>query len=355
MHSEALLAEYDRRLPTIEALLADSLRRVSFLLESHGVPVHAISGRVKSRESLKAKLARPDKTYASLEQVTDLVGLRVTTYFEDTVEKIGRLIEQELAVNFRHFSDRRPEEDSSVFGYRSVHYVCESEAGLNFEVQLRTILQHAWAEIEHDLGYKSTDPIPGSVRRRFSRLAGLLEIADEEFMAIRDDLSAYAKEAREAASDATSAFPLDLVSLESLADSRELVQLDRDIAELLGKDLSAELFFPRYLLKMLQLAGYRSTREVREDVARRREEILGLVPRYFEFTRSAWKLAASDLESVPAGYGLFFLSHAAVLRSGILERNKVTKLAQFYRELDYPNDEAAALAVAEKLVEKLLS
>ena len=54
------------------------------------------------------------------------------------------------------------------------------------EVQVRTILQHAWAEIEHDIQYKSLRTIPTEIRRRFVALAGMLEIADREFQAIDD-------------------------------------------------------------------------------------------------------------------------------------------------------------------------
>ena len=55
------------------------------------------------------------------------------------------------------------------------------------EIQVRTILQHAWAEIEHDVVYKSLGEIPFRVRRRFACLAGLLEIADREFESLRQD------------------------------------------------------------------------------------------------------------------------------------------------------------------------
>ena len=53
------------------------------------------------------------------------------------------------------------------------------------ELQVRSILQHAWASLQHDLMYKGERTPTDSVRRRLIALAGLLELADHEFMAVR--------------------------------------------------------------------------------------------------------------------------------------------------------------------------
>src|SRR5205085_10639701 len=85
------------------------------------------------------------------------------------------------------------------FGYQSVHYVVSLKENritlpeyrkyrdLVAEIQVRTILQHAWAEIEHDIQYKSVETIPAQIRRRFMSLAGMLEIADRKFQAIQKE------------------------------------------------------------------------------------------------------------------------------------------------------------------------
>jgi len=57
-------------------------------------------------------------------------------------------------------------------------------------------LQHAWAEIEHDIRYKSPSLLPEEVSRRFGSLAGLIEIADREFQAIEDEDRAIREDAR---------------------------------------------------------------------------------------------------------------------------------------------------------------
>ena len=62
---------------------------------------------------------------------------------------------------------------------------------IRFEIQLRTVLQHAWAEVEHGLGYKSYYEPPMDIKRKLNRLAGTLEILDEEFEAIRYEITLY--------------------------------------------------------------------------------------------------------------------------------------------------------------------
>src|SRR5258708_31765367 len=85
------------------------------------------------------------------------------------------------------------------FCYQSVHYPVKLRAnrtalpeyarfsGLVAEVQIRTVLQHAWAEIEHDIQYHSAEAIPAAIRRRVMSLAGILAIADREFQAIQNE------------------------------------------------------------------------------------------------------------------------------------------------------------------------
>jgi ppGpp synthetase/RelA/SpoT-type nucleotidyltranferase len=180
---------------------------------------------VKTRESLSQKLKRPDREYDSLDQITDLAGIRIITYFEPDVNQIASIIEDEFEIQWSDSEDKRSLLDPDRFGYSSVHYIASfSEvrcalteyrhfAGFRFEVQIRSILQHAWAEIEHDLGYKSELSIPRETRRRFSRVAGLLELADAEFTAIRSELEEYANRVAELIESEPHRVLVDKVSL----------------------------------------------------------------------------------------------------------------------------------------------
>jgi putative GTP pyrophosphokinase len=358
MH-ETLLEDYDRALPFLRAQGERLQAELSALLAADDeLKVHSVTLRLKSRASLAQKLARPDRSYASLWSVTDLIGLRVIVYFEDAVDAIGKLLEEHLPIDFAHSIDKR-RRDSGTFGYRSLHYVCRIGAtegsGLpaeaSFEVQVRTVLEHAWAEIEHDLGYKSGAAVPATVQRRLHRLAGLLELADQEFGAIRDDLHDYARVLPERIASEGDSVLLDRLSLGALLDCTEVSDLDRVIAVALEKELGDEPFFPDYLLKMLASSGIRSVGEARAGVARHADLIASMVRPYFAFAWQTWQLSPEQMNRVFRGYSLFFLAHAEVLAAPALGIGKVERLARLYRELDYPDDERAALRVASKLVD----
>jgi hypothetical protein len=75
---------------------------------------------------------------------------------------------------------------------------------MKFEIQIRTILQHTWAEIEHDLGYKTQNSVPNHIRRKFSILSGTLELIDGAFIDIKDSLNEYVKVIKKKISEDTS-------------------------------------------------------------------------------------------------------------------------------------------------------
>ncbi|MBO5486436.1 MAG: hypothetical protein J5988_05840, partial [Eubacterium sp.] len=164
-----------------------------------------IEHRVKTEQSLAGKLVRNGDWYSTLEDLTDLLGARVICYFSDEVDKIGKLVEQSFTIDWENSSDKRALIKADTFGYLSLHYICslpdngeypKELCDIRFEIQIRTVLQHAWAAINHDIGYKSEFGVPRAVTRQFSRIAGLLELADEEFVRTRDTMKQYTEETR---------------------------------------------------------------------------------------------------------------------------------------------------------------
>lgn len=355
MLKDEILAEYDRQRAWLQRLGAQTEQALAAQLRSAGVQVQFISWRLKDRASLLRKLARPDRTYQRLWDITDLVGVRIATYFEDTIEDVARLIETHLPIDLRHSTDKLRFADSGRFGYRSLHYVCALPAAeaphpdFRFEIQIRTALQHAWAEIEHDLGYKAQDAVPELIRRRFSRIASLLEIADQEFVSIRRDLMHYQTAVRDELTQGQS-LPLDTVSLDTLSQQPAVQELDQRVAGFLGRPRVREPFFPSYLVRALALAELKSTDAVQRAVAQHGPQLAEFLGPYFDFARETLGLEPTGLESVGRGYSLLFIAHLTILRGPERSLSKVARLTRLYAELDYGGDEARAQAVASREV-----
>lgn len=202
----AIMLDYLNEKEDYEAFAAKLKQLLSELLDNAGIQFHSIVARAKEAESLYAKLSRKPYQYRSLRDVQDLAGLRIVTYFHDDVRAVAQILEEEFRIDREQSIDKSTLLDANEFGYLSVHYVVglsdkrlalgeyerykEKEA----EIQVRSILQHAWAEIEHDLGYKNPNAVPPEIKRSFSRVAGLLEIADSEFVNIRKQLRTFEQE-----------------------------------------------------------------------------------------------------------------------------------------------------------------
>lgn len=197
-----LLKDFELERARYESFAATVSGLLERLLKAEEIGVHSISFRCKEVASLEKKItAKP--SYPSLEHITDLAGVRVITHYSDDVDRVALLVESEFSIDADNSIDKRIALDPDRFGYLSLHYVASMNAdrsklreysaflGLKVEIQVRSILQHTWAEIEHDIGYKSTVQVPRHIRRKFSRLAGLLELADQEFVSIRTDLDNY--------------------------------------------------------------------------------------------------------------------------------------------------------------------
>jgi len=166
-----------------------------------------VTARAKTIDSVRRKLRR--KRYKQpAQRLTDLIGVRVITYYRDAVDPIVERLRQAFEINERDTTDKRRVLGLREFGYRSVHVIARLRPGQVislddrairrrwFEIQVRSIVEHAWAEIEHEIVYKSGVALPDAARRRFASLAGTLELLDNEFLALRDARSALISEYR---------------------------------------------------------------------------------------------------------------------------------------------------------------
>lgn len=222
---EPLLEEYHEKISSYELLTHKMESVLSDILATERLTIHSISSRTKDEPSLRKKIEKSENRYKNITDITDLSGVRVICLFSDDVDKVGEIVRKNFKVHNELSVDKRQILDPDRFGYLSLHYIVEFPKeritlrdykpfkGLNCEIQIRSILQHAWAEIEHDFGYKSSIGVPKEIRRKFSLQAGLLELADEQFVIIKKDIKDYTIKVRQQLSQSYKDISIDTISL----------------------------------------------------------------------------------------------------------------------------------------------
>ena len=302
-----------------------------------GIPVMSIEHRIKDEKSLEGKLYRKGDGYQSLDDLTDILGARIICYFNDDVDKIGHLVEQTFVIDWDKSSDKRALMKADSFGYLSLHYICSVPQGgdcpeemchKRFEIQIRTMLQHAWSDINHDLGYKSQFGVPRAVTREFARLAGLLEIADNEFVRVRDDMNRYTEETKRKIieNDADDVL-IDMISLDEYMRSngqmRDFINRLAAIENSEINEINPEAYIPQ--LKWLKI-------ETIGDLAKMLERNEQLAYKLAERV-----LKGSELDILASNVALRFLCRAQLVSGGYDEEQAAEFIA-----LSVNNKERAA-------------
>lgn len=243
LHNQHILDEYTACLPVLQRLDCALQHVLQDILDKNNLTVTAITTRVKTKESLAGKLARKGDKYNSLSDITDIVGARIVTFYTDDVDRIAAMVEQLFEIDWDNSIDKRRLHDLDSFGYNSLHYICRMPRKIicdpdrpqlneiRFEVQLRTNLQHAWASINHDTGYKSGVEIPRVYVRQLNRLAGMLEMVDDEFSRIRMEINDYRRRVQQLVqNDKLDDVQLDGDTFASYLQVRPFDMLNRRIA-----------------------------------------------------------------------------------------------------------------------------
>lgn len=170
------------------------------ILQDARIPFQIVECRAKTVESFAQKILRRGKSYKHpLTEIHDLCGCRIIAYYDDDCERIAEIIRAEFRISEEELSHTQQSLEDDRFGYISRHYVVDigdarSKIGewkryknIKAEIQIRTVIQHAWSAVSHALQYKAETSVPSHLRRRLFRIAGLFELADEQFIAIRDE------------------------------------------------------------------------------------------------------------------------------------------------------------------------
>lgn len=341
--------QYKENYIKLEEIAAEMLKGIA---KDCGIKPALIEHRVKDEKSLQGKLYKNSDWYQKLDDLTDLLGERVICYFADEVDIIGKRVEEVFKVDREKSSDKRKLIAANAFGYLSLHYIVnlpddsgypEELCKISFEIQIRTILQHAWAAIDHDIAYKSKFGVPRKITRSFSRLAGLLEIADDEFVRTRDAMNEYTTDTHEKIMNNTADdVEINMVSLyEFVKYNRKMVEFLDELAEL----CSAEIMEvdPESYLPLLSWLGKTKIGDLQEMLENNRDLAKKLIEN---------SLAATDLDIISSNVGLRCLCSAELLLKNYSEEKIIEFLQLSSRDRSRAEKGAKRiLGIYEKLKE----
>ena len=284
------------------------------LLEVEEIKFHQITNRIKEKNKLEGKIFKKNHKYSKLSEITDIAGIRIITYFEDEVDRIAQIIESEFEVDYENSIDKRQMENDK-FGYRSLHFVISLNRNrlklleykkfnkLKVEIQIRTILQHSWAEIEHDIGYKGEKSIPQFAKRTFYRVAALLETADLEFVKLKNLLAEYETKVAYEIIETPETVSIDKTSLISFINSNiKIAELDKQFSEYLNVGLFDPERVVDELLNDLFSVNLKTIKELDEIISNNSKEL-------FESFKNEIIFDKEEITGLSKGNALFQIKH----------------------------------------------
>ena len=300
LHCTMILEEYREALPAYEIIRKTAMDTLSDSIKSNGLYVTTIENRIKAEASLAGKLELKGVKYATLGDITDILGIRVVTFYADEVDRIAALVDRVFDVDWSQSVDKRKLHQLDSFGYNSLHYICRIPKSLyhdpampevneyRFEIQMRTALQHVWATMYHDTGYKSGVEVPKDYLRNLNRLAGMLELADEQFSVIRTEINDYRRQVQSFVADGKfDEVPLNGDTFRSYLQLKPFDKLLRRIASVNQAEIHESTMMP--YLEALKAIGCSTL----GDVDR-------LIKDYSDaaYELAAYEIAATDIDIV---------------------------------------------------------
>ena len=337
MHCEMILDEYRDKLPVfnrIRELVLEILRKS---LDEKNIIVAGLEARIKTEKSLTGKLELKGYKYHTIDDITDIIGARIITFFSDEVDIISALVERMFDIDWDNSVDKRKMLEIDRFGYMSLHYICRIPKSLysdsampelnevRFELQMRSALQHVWANMQHDMGYKSDVEIPIEYQRNMSRLAGMLELADEQFSRIRKEITDYRRKVQSlVASGNFDDVPLNGDTFRSYCDLRPFKRLADKMATINQAELYDDSLMPYY--KVLVHMGMKTI----GDIERMRTENSDGA-----YQLALLQMAGTGLDIIAYSLTLQNLCIVTILRQGFGEAGLVRMFEALYGSSPY--------------------
>ena len=200
---------YTSNLPVYKKLAIRVESIIKEKLKQENINYHSVTSRAKELTEYKEKAAK-EKYKDPKNEIVDMAGIRVITYLDSEAQKVAEILKLSFTFFKEHSMDKSDQLGTDKVGYRSIHFVCclneaacnvaanNEFAGIKFEIQVRTILQHAWAEFEHDRNYKLRNGVvlPKELVRRLKIVAGNLELIDWTFEQLASSITNYTLDIR---------------------------------------------------------------------------------------------------------------------------------------------------------------
>jgi putative GTP pyrophosphokinase len=277
--SPDLIRKYYDMLPSYQRLCDEISYILNKKIVNNKIEIGHLTSRAKTLRSFCEKISRK-KYNAPFSEITDISGVRIVYLYTSDRLNLERIIEGEF--NIHEKVDKVKDQDLEKFGYGALHYIVslkEQHAGARYddlremkcEIQVRTILQDAWAIVAHHLSYKQEEDVPHQLKRRLHALSGLFEIADDQFENLNRVRSEYQAEVKEAIGSKSKSVPVVELNLDSLLSYMAWRFPDRDTA---SKEAAADL------LQELNRFGYRDLSSIDEAYNKAEQAVLASEAKY---------------------------------------------------------------------------
>lgn len=319
MHCSIILDEFRELLPTYRALDKVVRQQLDRMVKENGIYVTAMESRVKAEKSLAGKLELKGHKYNSVKDLTDMVGARIITFYEDEVDKIAALVGKTFDVDWNDSVDKRKMHQLDSFGYGSLHYICRVPESMyydpefphlneiRFEIQMRTALQHVWATFDHDTGYKSGVQVPAEYIRRINRLAGVLELADEQIGLLRTEINDYRRRVQALLDDGCyDEVILDIQSFRKYLTLNPFDNLNKKIAAINQAEILETSLIP--YLPVLQDMGYKTLGDLDNLISTCSDDA-------YQF--AVFEIGNTDLDIISSTVGLQDLIIVDIMKKGL--------------------------------------
>ncbi|MBQ0025536.1 MAG: hypothetical protein KBT00_07455 [Bacteroidales bacterium] len=317
-HCSGLMEQYRNLLPVLKKMDSFISKSIDENIRGNGIYVTAIETRIKAENSLAGKLASKGYKYDTIFDLTDLVGARIITFYTDEVDKIAAMVDRIFDVDWQNSIDKRKNHQLDSFGYNSLHYICRIPKEMysdpefpeineiRFEVQMRTALQHVWATINHDIGYKSGVEIPAEYLRNINRLAGMLELADEQFSVIRTEISDYRRKVQELVESGNlDEVPLNGDTFKSYLNLRPFDKLTKKIAAINQAEIHESSAIPYF--NVLSRFGFSTLGDLDRFIKENSDDAYNL---------ATYQLAATDIDILSSVVSVQDLCEVFILKNG---------------------------------------